>query len=110
MSRDRRKARRWHLVNALYVFEQNSGEMVGQLLNVSVDGMMLATETPVEVDQRFYLWIEILTERVMIEAESRWCEPDGESDFYKSGYSFVNLTASTRKKVETLIEALKFYE
>ena len=103
-----RKLKRWQLIKYLSVYESDTGELLGLLVDLTVKGMKLESEKPVPAGEDFYLWMEIVSKRVDLKARSLWCRFDEKTKLYNMGFRLVHLPDETVSSIEGLIAALKF--
>jgi hypothetical protein len=73
---------------------RDSGEILGNLADISDGGLMLTTEQPLTVDAIIELEIELPRDSVegtsvVVPARVRWCEPDLAPGVYAAGLEFI---------------------
>ncbi|MCP4344005.1 MAG: PilZ domain-containing protein [Desulfobacterales bacterium] len=107
---EKRRSKRWNLINSLRVFEQKTEEFVGYLMDINKNGMMLASEEPVPLGKGFHFWIEVMSEKILVDVHTLWTKKDDEWGYYKNGFRFVNPTSEMTTNIMCLIEALKFQD
>lgn len=105
-----RRAKRWSLMNYLRVIDQKTDLLIGHLVDINLQGMKLESLKPIPVNQPFKLWVEIVTERVPIEAVSVWSKKDGISNLCMTGFKFINPSEKSTQNINCLIQTLKLYE
>ena len=110
-----RKLKRRHLIFYLRVFDIRTGELVGQIVNITVEGMMLVRERPIELGQTMQLRMALPSEidgtyEVRFNAKSLWCRKDVNPDFYVAGFHFENITPRDQDVIESLVQALGFQD
>jgi len=106
--KDKRKVKRWILKNALRVYDRDCESFVGWMLNITLQGMQLETENPLEMDAEYIFCVEIVTEDVMIHVRSMWTSYDDEIEIHRTGFRFLDLSKNAELKIKSLIDALKF--
>lgn len=110
---EKRKLKRCHLIYYLRVFNKNTQELLGHLVDVHTEGMMLLSETPIETPANFQLQM-ILPEEILgtqtwnFEAQSKWCGLDANPQFYKTGFQFLYAFPHDIELIENLIEDYGF--
>ena len=110
---DRRKIKRRHLIYYLRIFDRDSGELLGHLVDISTGGMMIISEQPLETRKRFRLRM-VFPEKLLgkenfdFEARSLWCKPDLNPSFYDIGFSIENLSPEVIQTIEQLITEYGF--
>lgn len=82
----RRKA-----TEALLVYNMDTKLPFGQIADLSIRGIKLTSEEPVEVDRIYYFRIPFDKKigdasEVCFDAECRWCKQNEETGWYDSGY------------------------
>lgn len=109
---ERRALKRWHLIFYLRVFNQDTEELLGHIIDISESGMMLVSDAPIPVHQEFHVWIDVPEEvgprqRIHLQAYSLWSRNDINPDFYDTGFRLTNTTSRAMYHIETLIESFK---
>lgn len=111
--REKRKLKRKQLIYYLNVFDRNTGERVGQLVNITTEGLMLTSETPVAGDTLFQLRMVLPEEikgqeQITFDARSLWCAKSVNPEFYDIGFKLVNISQESAKVIESLIVGFSF--
>jgi c-di-GMP-binding flagellar brake protein YcgR len=91
------------------VYEHQKNEFMGRLLNMSLGGMMLVSEGPVEVEKPFSCRMKLPEviyghDFITFEAESRWCKLNNNTRMYETGYQFKNVSAEVEKMIAILMK------
>lgn len=110
---DRRIQQRRHIVYYLKVYDLDSGELVGRLVDVTVTGIHVISETPlepgVELTLVLYLPDEILRrETVIMPSRLLWCRPDVNPDYWGMGFEFLGIGSADATILESLIQEYAF--
>ena len=110
---NKRQLKRVHLIYYLRIFDSNSGENVGHLVDITIQGLMMISEEPIPTGKDFSLKMQLpgtITGREEIEfsAHSLWCKKDINPDFYVTGYKINNITPQEAKTITALINAYGF--
>lgn len=92
---DQRRIERHQLGEYLCVYNAYSGRPMGQIGNISPDGMMLISLLPIMVDEVFEMKLKLpsstgIEEVVSFKAQSHWCRPDLSPGHYDTGFSIVS--------------------
>ncbi len=108
---DARRLKRENTVYYLSVFDTPSDDEVGKLVDITIEGCMLICDAPVEPDKTFQLRIVLPrpiagASELIFAAESRWCRPAENIDFFNTGFAIKDISPKDRSLVELLI---KFY-
>ncbi|MCU0538243.1 MAG: PilZ domain-containing protein [Hydrococcus sp. Prado102] len=112
---NKRKLKRWHLIYYLRVLDRDTKQPIGHLIDISENGMMLVSETPVALERVFHLQM-ILPEEIAglttwnFEAKSLWSEPDINPSLSKTGFQLLNVRSEDVGTIECLIDDYGFRE
>lgn len=109
-----RRAERRHLIYYLRVFEQDGGELVGYLADLTTEGFMVISDRKIAAGRTFGLRMDLPkkmkgSRQVLFKARSMWCKPDANPDFYNTGYRIVGLSKEDARTIDGLIRDF-FYE
>lgn len=109
---EKRNFKRWQLIFYLRVFEQETGALLGHLVDVSEGGLMLISEGPIPVDRPFRLRLEVPREtgprqHIELAAHSLWSRNDVNPDFYDTGFRITQLTPYALRQLRLLIADFK---
>ena len=110
---EKRKFPRRDLIFYSRVSDGMTGRVLGYLLNITPEGAMILSEKPLEVGWDVELYIELpegmsdLREMV-IQARSRWCQPDINPEFYDVGFEFLQTTEVYSALILRLVEEFGF--
>ena len=91
------------------VFDRHHDNFIGRVLNMSLGGMMLVSEDPMETSKLFHCRMD-LPEKVeghdyiTFNAESKWCRMNEHTKMYETGYELKELSAVTRKIIGILLK------
>jgi len=110
-----RKVERRHLVFYLRVFDGMGSRVIGHIVDISSQGLMLISDSPVPVNEDYRLRMRLPAEivdkdEIVIDATSRWCKQDENPDFYITGFQIHNLTPEIEKYITYLVEGFTFNE
>ena len=97
-----------HTLYFLNVFDGRTGESLGQLVDISQDGVSILSETPLKPASTYLLRILVPQngkpdQRLEFEGESRWTSPDPDSGFHTTGFHITFLTDEQRGLIERLV-------
>ncbi|MDM8523551.1 PilZ domain-containing protein [Desulfococcaceae bacterium HSG8] len=110
---EKRKQKRRHLIYYLNVFDRNTDQRIGQLVNITTDGVMLTSEDPIEADTVFEFKM-ILPEEikgirlVTFDARSRWYRRSVKPRFYDIGFELLDISSEHARIIENLISDFSF--
>jgi hypothetical protein len=110
---DKRKFKRAHLIYYLRVFNRDTGQLIGHLVDITGEGMMLVSEAPIEVgeqlDLRMMLPTAIFNETQLdFKAESLWCSNDINPEFYDAGFRLLDIGDKNKALISRLIDEYGF--
>jgi hypothetical protein len=108
---DRRKFKRRLLVYNLEVFDNESNEPMGRMVDITPEGMMLVSARPIDINSVLHLSVELPSEifsttRVNFTAIAHWCRHDINPDLFDIGLEFTDITD---KDIETVIGLIADY-
>lgn len=108
MEKIARQVARRHLVFYLRIFDGMSVRILGHVLDISECGLLLISDTQMEVNEEYRLRMKLPTQmkerrEILINATSRWCRQDKNPDFYLVGFQIHDLEASENKIIKSLI-------
>jgi c-di-GMP-binding flagellar brake protein YcgR len=97
-----------HLVK---VINQDTGETVGRVVDITADGMMLVTKDKIVKSQvyNFRIILPVMVHHrsdVCLQAKSVWITNDSNSDFSKCGFKFINLAGEEGFLLEDVMHKL----
>ena len=112
---ERRKLRRRHLIYYLRVFDRNTDELVGHLVDVTTEGVMLMSEDPFGLGPVYQLRM-VLPEaiegstQVHFDAKCIWCREGIAPGFYDSGFDLLAISREHKQEIERLIVEYGFQD
>jgi len=112
---ERRKYPRKDLLLFANVYDSRSGRIIGTLLNITLEGAMVLSEHQIDSDNVMELHIKlpenfVQKNELVFTANSRWCAPDINPEFYDVGYQFANVSEEDGKIIQAIIEKYGFKE
>lgn len=110
---EKRKLQRRHLIYYLRVFDRNTINLIGHLVDITSEGIMIISETPIEVGKSFQMRMILPKEffgkeQINFDAISRWSDKDINPNFYDTGFQLENISDENIKIVTQLIEDFGF--
>lgn len=108
-----RQLKRRHLIYYLEVFDQETGKLLGHLVDLTVKGMKLISKEEIAPGRAFSLRM-IMPEEYCPEREvhftgtSTWCSQDVNPDFFATGFTTPDLNEKTRRLFMILINQVGF--
>jgi len=112
---ERRKYPRKDLLLFANVYDSKSGRIIGTLLNITLEGAMVLTESKIDQNNEMELHIKlpenfVKKNELVFTANSRWCAPDINPEYFDVGYQFANVSEEDRKIIQAIIEKYGFKE
>lgn len=97
-----------HNLYFLSVSDGRTGETLGQLVDISQDGVSILSEEPLKPHTNYLLRILVPgngkpDQRLEFEAESRWTSPDPDSESHTTGFHIAFLPDEQRNLIERLV-------
>lgn len=110
---EKRKSKRWYLIMYLRVHDQDTGELLGHIVDINKEGMRLVSDNPIPSNQHFRLWVDVpkdsaSRQRIELDAESLWSARDINPDFCDTGFRIHNISTPALLQLQLLIEEFKF--
>jgi len=106
---ERRRQVRRQAGEPLFVYDNQTGEVIGKVDNMTELGAMLLSEKPTKPHVTFQCSMTLPTSsvsdyRITFEAESKWCLLDKKTGMYRTGYEFRNLTPDKLTVIRAVLE------
>lgn len=111
---ERRVLKRRHLVVYLDVIDRESQTVIGQLGDISVEGLLVVSREAISSDQTWQLRVVLPDMRgykgeyLDVDALPCWKSADINPELVCTGFSFIDLDEGDRDKILTLIQLLGF--
>ena len=108
---EKRNAKRSELIHHLRVFNEHTHGFLGNLGNISEKGMMLYTESPLEINQEYALRMDFPEifdniQSVYFHARAIWNKQGDNNTIYQGGFELLDCSET----MLTLIQrAIAFY-
>ena len=115
LTENKRTVARRHLIYYLRVFNQQNGELIGNLVDISTKGIMVVSDRHVEPGKLYKLRMVLPDtvdgrKEVEFDAESRWCQHDANELFYDTGFELLDPQSEFLDAVDRLVEDCLFKE
>ena len=109
----KRESERRDLKVFLKVYDDKTNQQLGYVVNVTDKGIMITHAQPIDVIADFQLKLALSAEikgkkELHFTAQSRWTGKDSESDFYNTGFQFIDPSPPDPKIIESLIQDFCF--
>ena len=105
---EQRRKRRVAIADYLEVTDTHSGKVLGQLVNLSADGLMLMGPGCITPGTIYQLMIPLQThtgaEPLLLGAENLWCHDANESGSYWSGFQIIDISPQHREILTGIVD------
>lgn len=106
---ERRRFARIHLIHYLMIFDRETNRLLGNLVDVSPDGLLMIAENPLETATLKHLRMnfpeEILQHQSLeFEAEVIWCKVDINPDLFAIGLKLTEAQSEHQKLIQALVD------
>lgn len=113
MTEDGRALKRRHLIFYLEVYDTETDTLLGNLVDITTQGIKLVSKTPIETGKIFILRMTLpedyFEDKVLtFEAKSLWSGNDVNSDFFDTGFSASSLNTKAKETITELVKQLGF--
>ena len=109
-----REIKRRNLVYYLDIADAESGEPMGKLADISLNGVLVLSETPIKTDYKGKLKILMPFDGFMtvpippVPVEKRWGKRDKKTDYYYYGMEITETDIKLEKAISSLIAKIGF--
>jgi len=95
------------------VFNAQTRELVGHLVDITPQGAMLISEAPLPTNTMFQLKMELsedIADKPYLEfgAKSLWCQQDIDPHFYNTGFQLLDVPSQDVEIIQRIVEAYGF--
>lgn len=113
MHHNKRQLKRVHLIYYLRIFDTDTGENLGHLVDITTEGIMMISEEQIPNGKDFSFRMQLPTtitgrDEINFKALCLWCKKDVNPDFYVSGFKIKEISAHEVKTITSLINAYGF--
>lgn len=110
---DKRKDRRRNIIYYLRIFDRDTDQMIGQLVDITTRGMKVVSVHPVEPGARYSLRMLLPEEidrkkHITFEVESMWCKRDVNPNYFTIGFEFLDISSDDVNVIKALIYDFAF--
>jgi hypothetical protein len=106
-SAEQRRGPRIQIEEQVEVSDTNSGRTLGQLVNLSSEGLMLVGANCVAPGTVYQLSVPLNSsakvEPLLIGAESLWCSDANDSGFYWTGFQIIDISPEHRAVLQRIV-------
>ena len=106
---ERRRLGRRHILFYSRVFNRKTGVFLGYMDNLTEAGLMIISETPIDINQSFLLRIDLPEDIynkpfLNFAAESVWCRSDVDPNFFNAGFKLNSISNEDKDIIKQIIE------
>ncbi len=108
---DKRIMKRHYLIYYLRVFNRETGEVLGHLVDITTQGVMIMRDSPLEVGGNYSMRIRWRNNEGKLRIADfdgicRWSRPDVNPDFYGAGFAITSAAPEHVDAIQSLIREL----
>ena len=112
---ERRTRKRVYMMFYSRIRDRQSGDLIGHLVDLTPEGMLVVSETPVEIGRVLFMQMELpddISDKQFLkfDAQTAWCHKDVDPSFYDLGFQLVDIAPEDLAIVRRFIEAYGFRE
>lgn len=113
MEHDGRTLKRWQLITYPEVFDKNSKQPIGRVLDITTEGVKLISKGPIDTNKTFNmrmsLPLNILgSEEITFDVSSLWSNKDINPDYYSTGFRMTKIANHDVRRIEHLVREFSF--
>ena len=110
---EHRRLKRRHLLYYLRVIDRDAGQPIGNLVDITAEGLMLISPHPLGTGRVYRLRMELPPEvtpddRLELDAESVWTRRDVNPALHVTGFRLLEPATASRHAIELLIDDYGF--
>ena len=107
--KENRKQKRMHVISYLKLQQQQSNKDLGQVVNISSEGLGLYSEEPLQSDSMVKLKLTLPTtinknNELAFDARVAWCRQSVLPGYYDSGVQLMDVPSDNLEMLEQFIE------
>jgi len=105
---ERRKEVRKYLTYFSRVIDQDTGLLLGYLVDLTTGGALMVSSMPIKTNVVFNLRVDMPEDfspqgQLEIQAKSIWCQPDTDPEFYRTGLQLMEVRPTDLVTFERLL-------
>lgn len=113
MSQELRTLKRRHLIYYLEVFDDDTDELLGNLVDITTEGLKLVSKKAMKTNKVFNMRMNLpegyFEDPVIhFQAKSLWSTNDINPDFYDTGFTAPDMDSKVKNIIGNLIELIGF--
>jgi hypothetical protein len=111
--REKRKTTRRFLLYYMRVYDLETHQQIGNLVDITPKGAMLVSEHPIPKGKTIQLRLELseeVSEQPFLDfkARSKWCKPDVDPNLYNIGFEIKDISAEGTATIHKIIQSFGF--
>jgi len=111
--KDRRKIKRRYLLYYVRVYDGESREQIGNLVDITTKGAMILSANAIPVSKSFRLRIELSQDvaekpHMDLTVRAKWCHPDIDPSLYNIGLEIESISREDVKIIQRIVETYGF--
>ena len=109
-----RKEERRKVMTFTPVYDIQKKLLLGYLSDLTLNGAMLVSEKPMDVDRNIILGIEIHESsdapvtRMVIPSRAIWCKREDDNSYYDTGFEFREMSDENKQLIESALKKFQF--
>lgn len=113
MADEPRTLKRRHLVYYLEVYDDETNQLLGHLVDVTTGGLKLVSKEKIPTNRKYKLRMMLPSgyfsrKDIHFEAESKWSSNDINPDFYDTGFFAPKLEPAVQNIIHDLVSQISF--
>jgi len=97
------------LDDCFIVYEKDNGKMLGRIIDLSLEGAMMISETPLPENRTIDCRINLPSSigrggEIEFEVESRWCRRNHRLGWFETGYAITSISRKDRETLQEIID------
>jgi hypothetical protein len=113
--KERRKLKRRHLIFYLRVFNNETEELIGYVVDITPKGIMVISDKAMAINKTYLFRMDLPTEigesrHLHFKVKSAWCSNDVNNDFWDTGFQLIDVSPTDIKIIENLIGKFGFQD
>ena len=106
---ERRRIKRKYMVFFGRVFDRRSGQLLGNVADITPEGVMVISTQPLPIAQVFRLRLDLPepifgVDHLDLQAESLWSTPDIDPSHYNTGFKLLNISPEDAVLIDKIIQ------
>ena len=104
-----RQAERKRVRLTLEMQDSQTSQIVGRVLDLSIDGFMLLAKQEVKPNQQYEFILNLseaikFNKTIQLTVECRWCQPSNTAGYFGAGFTVSNVAPMQRESWKQLVD------